>query len=272
MQLRITRVVKIFLIVNFVFFVIQQTVDRFILGPDDFKLLYIFGLVPSLTVSKGWLWQLFTYAFLHGEVMHLFLNMLMLVFVGSEIEQLWGARRFIAFYVFCLFSAGVAYLIMQIFVMGGTITPMVGASGAIFGLLLAYGIIFSERTLLFMLLFPMKAKHLIWILAGFEFMVMLFSPSGGLSSVAHLAGMGAGFVYMWVEARFRIRQKQKGLGGTLGKKSKKGGGPLGLFKKKKKKPGHLKLVVNKDRVEFEKTDHDPSDPRNDSNGGSNTWH
>ncbi len=243
MPIKITPTVKTLLIINLAVFVIQQTGDRFF-GTD---FLGFFGLIPIAVVNSGWIWQLFTYAFLHGDVMHLFLNLLMLFFIGSEIEGAWGRGRFLKYYFFCSVFAGVAYLFMQIFVHGGLGVPMVGASGGIYGLLLAYGILFGERTLLFMLLFPMKAKHFIWILAGVEFMTSIYSRHGGLASIAHLAGMAAGLFYLFIATQMKIRQRE----GARGFGS--------IFSRKAKKKGKLRLVVDNPDPE----DEDPK-PK--------TWH
>jgi membrane associated rhomboid family serine protease len=250
MQFRLTKTIKILLIINVVLFIIQKTSDMYMGG--DF--VGTFGLTPQKAVLQFWIWQLGTYAFLHGDVMHLFINMLMLVFIGTEIEIAWGRSRFLRYYFFCAVSAGVVYLILQLMVHSDLRTPMVGASGAIYGLLMAYGIMFGERILLFMLIFPMKAKHFIWVLAGIEFMSTFFSGhSRGLSAVAHLAGMGAGFFYLWAQTFLAQRARQE--------KVRK---PSGRDRK------HLKLVINNDpnksKKEFEKKEDD------DQNGGPKTWH
>jgi membrane associated rhomboid family serine protease len=199
MPIRLTRAVKALLIACFAGFLLQQTIDQFFGG----DLLGWLGLTPADVILRHRWWQLVTYAFLHADVMHLVFNLLMLVFLGSELEARWGAAFFLRYYFFCLVSAGVVYLLVQPLVLGadGLRTPMVGASGGIYGLLTAYGILFAERTLLLMLLFPMKAKHFVWVLAGIEFLSSLYSGRNGLSSVAHLSGMGAGFGFLWVRAR-----------------------------------------------------------------------
>jgi membrane associated rhomboid family serine protease len=242
MPIQLTRTIKVLLIANFAAFVIQQSADRFF----GAELARIFALTPSLFVNQYYLWQIVTYSFLHGDVLHLMLNLLMLAFIGGELDLLWGSGRFLRYYFFCVAVAGLVYLLFQLLVSGGLNTPMVGASGGIYGLLMAYGLIFGERTLLFMLLFPMKAKHFIWVLALIEFMTSVFSPHGGLGSVAHLAGMGAGFSLLWFRAALRTRGK--------GSKKKPRGG-------KKTKSGHLKLVVNR-----------PGEFDDDADNNPKTWH
>jgi membrane associated rhomboid family serine protease len=254
MSLRITPAVKAILIACLGLFVIQQTADRFLGG----SLQDWFALIPSGVVINHRFWQLFTYAFLHADVTHLFLNMMMLVFIAGEIEAVWGTVRFLRYYFFCSISAGLLYLFLQMFVWGGASihVPMVGASGAIYGLLLAYGFMFSERTLLFMLLFPMKAKHFVWVLAAIEFMTTVFSGRSGLSSAAHLGGMAAGFGYLWVKAAFSLYRKKQG---SVGGRAK-----VGLFSRKgAQKKSHLKLIID--------NEHDANRFNNDSDSPK-TWH
>jgi membrane associated rhomboid family serine protease len=246
MPIRLTRSVKIIMIACFAAFVVQHTVDRWL----DGNLLGWFALIPSGFMLDYRFWQVFTYAFLHADVMHLFLNLMMLAFIGAELESFWGTARFLRYYFFCAVSAGILYLLLQVFVWGGLNTPMVGASGAIYGLLMAYGLIFGERTLLFMLLFPMKAKHFVWILAGLEFMSTVFSERGGLAASAHLGGMFAGFGYLWVKAIYKVRQRRRKEAPTA---------------RKKKKSGHLKLIINNEQdMDREMTEDVDDDPK--------TWH
>jgi len=233
MSIKLTRAVKAILILCFALFVIQQTADRFLGG----NIISWLGLVPSNFVIDHRFWQLFTYSFLHADVLHLFLNLLMLVFIGGELEAVWGIGRFLRYYFFCSVSAGILYLLLQIFIWKGEglHTPMVGASGAIYGLLLAYGIIFGERVLLFMLLFPMKAKHFVWILGGVEFFSTVFSGRGGLSSAAHLGGMVAGLAYLWVRASVQIAKKHRENRSKFDRS------------KPKKRKSHLKLIIDNER-------------------------
>lgn len=249
MQIRLSPSVKILLIACFLAFLIQQTVDQFFGG----HLMSFFGLVPRSLVFQGRIWQLFTYPFLHADPLHLVLNMMMLAFVASDLEFKWGRKRFLMFYFFCAVMAGLLYLLLQLWVWQGSglDTPMVGASGAIYGCLMAYGILFGERTLLFMMLFPMKAKHFIWVLAGVEFLSTVFSGRGGLSSAAHVGGMLAGLGYLWVQARLQIAGRKN----NTKKTSQKGAGKSLIPSKKK----HLKLVVDNDAED----DRDPNDK---------TWH
>ena len=251
MPIRLTQVVKIFLIVYFSAFVIQQTGDHF-LGT---QLMGVFAFVPALFLKHFYVWQLFTYSFMHTDVMHLFFNGMMLAFIGSEIESTWGSARFLRYYFFCSTASALVYLLFQWGLMRGSglYTPMIGASGPIYGLLMAYGLIFGERVLLFMMLFPMKAKHFIWVLAGLELMTTLYSSGGVGPGIAQLSGMGAGFIYLWVRVNWILAEKKRrSLGFPQGRVSKK------------RRSQHLKLVVP-DPQEFETSSQD-------SESGPKTWH
>lgn len=249
MPIRLTPAVKALLIACFGLFVVQHVADQFF----GMNLLGAFALTPAAFINQRYFWQIFTYAFLHADVMHLFLNLMMLAFIGGELEAAWGTQRFLRYYFFCSVSAGFLYIFLTIFAFHGEVLhmPMVGASGAIYGLLMAYGLIFGERVLLFMMLFPMKAKHFIWILAAVELMSSIFSGGGALSGVAHLGGMAAGFGYLWGRATFAVWKR---------KRTEMAGRPRA--KKRKIQPKHLKLVINNEnKVEFESTEEDSDDDK-----------
>lgn len=256
MPIRLTRAVKALMIACFAAFLVQQTADQFLGG----NLLEWFGLTPSAFLLKGRVWQLFTYAFLHGDVMHLFLNLMMLAFIGGELEALWGTRRFLKFYFFCSGVAGLFYLVLQMFSSdGGIHVPMVGASGAIYGLLAAYGILFSERVLLFMMIFPMKAKHFIWVLAAIEFMSTIYSGRSGLASIAHVGGMAAGFGYLWGAAAWKVMRRRR----NESKETRKAAKDAADRAKRRKSADHLKLVIDNEGEGKADRDADPT-PK--------TWH
>ncbi|MBU6376315.1 MAG: rhomboid family intramembrane serine protease [Bdellovibrionales bacterium] len=243
--IRISKAIRVLLVLNLAIFIIQKVSDQFF----GTSLTLSLGLVPN-ALLQGAFWQLITYMFLHADVGHLILNLLMLAFIGSELESVWGLRRFLFFYFFCGAIAGIVYLVLQLLVWQAN-SPMVGASGGIYGLLLAYGLLFGERVLLFMMLFPMKAKHFIWILAGVEFLTGLFSgaPGAALSSVAHLGGMGGGFVYLYGRGTWLVWSRRQ--------ETRRAQRP------KKSGKSHLKLVVDREKP-ASKPDSEDDEPR--------TWH
>jgi membrane associated rhomboid family serine protease len=256
MPIRFTPAVKSIAIACFAAFVVQQTVDQFFGG----NFLGTFGLVPAAFINNFHVWQIFTFSFLHQDVIHLFFNLMMLVFIGSELEATWGTPRFVRFYAICTVAGGLAYLLLQLVAKGvGMYTPMVGASAGIYGLLAAYGLIFGERVMLFMMLFPMKAKHFVWILAGIEFLTSIFSGKGGLVSVAHLGGMAAGYAYLWGRATFVVLTKQKAISRDLAQRTKRVKGSK-----------HLKLVKGKSEGQSDGSSQDGDGGGNQS--GPRTWH
>jgi membrane associated rhomboid family serine protease len=157
---------------------------------------YVLGIVPRQVVQQGWIWQPFTYMFLHSPVAisHILLNMLMLWMIGGDLERHWGRRRYLTYYLVCGVGAGVFVTIAGW--LSGTTLPTIGASGAIYGLLLAYGMIFSERVLLFMMIFPIRARTMAWILFGIAFVSTWAQSASGVSHVAHLGGMIVGYLYL----------------------------------------------------------------------------
>ena len=174
------------------------------------------GLVP-VAVVHGWVWQLATYLFLHSPTMysHILFNLLMMWMIGGDLERHWGGRKYLTYWIVCGVGAGVCVTLAGAF--RGVTTPTIGASGAIYGLLLAYGTIFAERRLLFMLLFPIKARTLAWILFGIAFISSLSPQADPVSHVAHLGGMVVGWLYLnrawrivdlWREIVWRVRRRR----------------------------------------------------------------
>lgn len=143
-------------------------------------------------------WQLFTYAFLHGGFNHLFFNMFALWMFGLPVEKVWGSRRFAEFYLVCILGAGLIQLLVQY--ISGSVYPTIGASGAVFGLLLAYGVMWPNAKL-FLIFFPVpiKAKWFVLIYGGAE---LIFGVTGAMPQVAHYAHLGglffgAGLLWRW---------------------------------------------------------------------------
>jgi membrane associated rhomboid family serine protease len=156
------------------------------------------ALVPILVVH-GFIWQLVTYSFLHASLGHLLVNMLTLWMFGSQEEQDWGSKRFLEFYLFCVVGAGlvtVAVGFSGLFGMRPEV-PTVGASGGIYGLLIAFGMLYGDREVfLFPFPFMIKAKYLVGIII-FVVIITTFQPSqGGVANFAHLGGLLFGFLYI----------------------------------------------------------------------------
>lgn len=158
-----------------------------------------FALIP-VDVMHGKIWQLFTYSLLHAGFSHVFFNMLTLWFIGAYLESDWGPRRFIECYVFCVVGAALVTTVVSYthFLGMDPGTETMGASGGIFGLLMAFGIIYADQEMfLFPLPFRIKAKYLvgIWVVVA---IIAVFEPSqGGVAVFAHLGGLFFGF--LWVK-------------------------------------------------------------------------
>ena len=158
---------------------------------DDFAIL---ALTPSAVVHHFAIWQLVTYLFLHGGIGHLLFNMLSLWMFGSMLEQDWGTRRFLKYYFVCGIGAGLCDVAVNA-ALGSWGTRTIGASGAIYGLLLAFGVLYPNQTVLMNFLFPIKAKYLVMIYGAIA-LLSAFGQNSGISNIAHLGGMLFGYVYL----------------------------------------------------------------------------
>ena len=187
--------VKWLLIINTAVFVLEY------LSPTVHSLLEPLALVPDLVVFRfpWYVWQLFTYMFLHGGIGHLLFNMLALWMFGLPLEQTWGTRKFLNYYFLCGIGAGICDTIVNVLL--GHHTSTIGASGGIYGLLLAFGVLFPDTTVLMSFLFPIKAKYLVMIYAAIALLSALGSGNSGVSNVAHLGGMLFGLIYLKVPLR-----------------------------------------------------------------------
>jgi len=155
----------------------------------------LIDLVPAAAI-RGMVWQLATYLFLHdlGSIWHILFNMLTLWMFGAPIEETWGTRRFLQYYFVCGIGAGVCVVLANL-AFGNPYQPTIGASGAIYGLLLAFGMLFPNQTVLMSFLFPIKAKYMVMIFGAIAFMSS-FQTGSTVSNLAHLGGMVFGFGYM----------------------------------------------------------------------------
>lgn len=187
--------VRNLIIANVVVFLIQQVAGRMM---DVY-----FGLVPA-AFWHGYVWQIFTYMFLHGGFMHIFFNMFVLWMFGRILEEVWGPKRFLTFYLICGLGAGLVNAI----VMPNSPIPTIGASGAIYGLLMAFAILFPNQLIFLWFLFPIKAKYFVAIMAAIELFAG-FNPNSPVAHFAHLGGMAFGYVYlMWPRWRRKAKNAQ----------------------------------------------------------------
>lgn len=167
---------------------------------------HLLGLTPYY-FWRGFLWQPFTYMFLHGGFMHLLINMFILWMFGSPLESVWGSKRFLTYYLICGVGAGV----LNALVMPGSPIPTVGASGAIYGLLLAFGLLFPNQLIFLYFLIPIKAKYFVIIIGVIEFFTAFSQPNSGIAHFAHLGGMVFGLIYLkWGNWLVSLRRWQRG--------------------------------------------------------------
>jgi membrane associated rhomboid family serine protease len=155
-----------------------------------------FGLLPQ-AVLHGFVWQLVTYSFIHAGVLHILFNMLALWMFGSTLEQDWGPRRFMEFYFFCVVGAALITILMSYTHLLGMSPQMVtvGASGGIYGLIVAFGILYAEARIYIYGIFPIKAKWFAIIWVGLAALGALMDR-GNIANIAHLGGALFGYVYL----------------------------------------------------------------------------
>lgn len=191
----VPRGIKWLLIVNCVLFVVYFLSIQLRIAPLV-ALFDICSLKPSWVV-RGALWQPFTYLFLHSPYGfgHILFNMLMLWMFGSDLERDWGRRRFLNYYFFCGAGAGLCDVVARL-MWGNPNIPTIGASGAIYGVLLAFGVLYPNRTVYFALLFPIPARIFVLILGGIAFLSTFGAAGSRISHMAHLGGMVFGYFYL----------------------------------------------------------------------------
>ncbi len=216
--------VKILIIINAVIFMLQ---NLFSAGtPGQGPMVEWLSFIPHQAIFGLQVWRFVTYMFLHGSFFHIGFNMFALWMFGSQIEARWGKRNFLIYYFVCGLGGAVVYGLFNLFGMD-TFVRMIGASGAVMGILLAYGMTFPNSIILFMFIFPMKAKYFVALLA----LIDLWSIPGD-SSVAHLAhlgGMLAGFIFL------RVTMPSLTSGISMGPLGKGSGGLGGAWKRRQTK-------------------------------------
>jgi membrane associated rhomboid family serine protease len=159
-----------------------------------------FGLVPY-AVTHGYIWQLFTYIFLHHNFLHLFFNLLYLAMFGADLERSWGSKRFYTYFFVCGVGAGLINVIVKTILdphgAGSAMTPTIGASGAIYGVLLAVAVIMPHRQVwLFPLPVTVSMRIFVIVMGAIEFFGTIGASGDNVSHICHLGGMGVGYLYL----------------------------------------------------------------------------
>lgn len=160
--------------------------------------LYL-GLSPKAVFENGWFWQPVTYMFLHGGTLHILFNLLGIWMFGVELERMWGTRYFAKFYAVSGLGGAAAMLLMALvpaFREQTYSAITIGASGAFFGLLLAYGLIFPHRPILILFLFPVPARYAVMIFGAIAFLASTAGASTGVAHAAHLGGLVTAYLYL----------------------------------------------------------------------------
>ena len=200
-----TRTVKFLIIANIAVF-ISQLAFRYLL--DSSLIEEFFGLIPRHVTYKLTLWQFVSYMFLHSGIGHIFFNMLTLYMFGNELVRYWGPRRFLVYYFITGIGAGACSWIVST----NSNSIVIGASGAIYGLLLAYGLTYPNRIVYLNFLFPVRVKWLVIIMGVVAFISSITDSDPGVASIAHLGGMVVGYFYLkgrdWSD-RYRAFNEQR---------------------------------------------------------------
>ena len=180
-----TEAIRVLISINILLFLFRY------ISIERFDLAQIFGL----SSNDVWpmIWQPLTYMFIHGDFFHLFMNMFVLWMFGSEMESIWGSRGFLKYYFITGIGSGLIWLLLNI---SNPFSVLIGASGAIYGVLLAYGLMFPNRKVLIYFLFPIKVKYFVLLLGVIAFISSIGDTGSNISHLTHLSGMLIGFIYL----------------------------------------------------------------------------
>jgi membrane associated rhomboid family serine protease len=205
-------IIKNLLIINAVVYLIQLIFGEVMIGgtPGWYVLNKWFALNPFADGYNFQIWQLITYQFMHGGFSHILFNMFALWMFGMEIENMWGSKKFLYYYLLC----GVAAGLLQLFIpplLGTAAAVTIGASGAVYGVLIAFGLVFPNRHIYLYFLVPVRAKYLIGFLIILEFL-LIDSAGSNVAHLAHLGGALCGFLYIMFDKTIDAPIKQSLMG------------------------------------------------------------
>lgn len=177
----------------------------FLLQPFTLSGVPIFDILAGYLAlwpigSNFYPWQILTYMFMHAGFVHIFFNMLALWMFGAELENVWGSRKFLLYYLLCGVGGALSNLLVGL--IAGQGAPTVGASGAVFGVLLAFGMLFPNRLIYIYFLLPIRAKYMVMLWIGLELWYGVTGTTDGVAHFAHLGGAVAGFVFMAIDLNY----------------------------------------------------------------------
>ncbi len=192
----LTPVVKNLMILMGIVFLFQMVAGRW---------AYSFlALDPEKVWNEYFVWQVLTYIFLHGGISHILFNLLALWMFGGELESYWGSRKFLGYFLFCGIGAGIFTVVF----FRHEVILIIGASGAIYGILLAFGWLFPNRPIYIYFLFPLPAKYMVILFGLIELFSSAEGTGGGIAHLTHLGGLFFGLFYMaYPTIRQRIRRE-----------------------------------------------------------------
>lgn len=228
----LTKINKVIMITTGILFLLDSILSR----AAGFSLTAVLGLSAS-GVSQGLIYQLVSYPLIERQLLAVIFNGLLLWFLGSELESQWGSKRYLQFLLASTLSAAIIYVIIgfsfladsQVFAF-----PLSGLQGIAASLCVAYGILYPERTFMFMMIFPMKAKWFCALLVGMELYTGFFSPMGALAW-GHLAAMAGGFAMLIWFTKSKLRKSQKNSNYSLKMEKRRGKAHLSLVEEEQKK-------------------------------------
>ncbi|MFC1550095.1 rhomboid family intramembrane serine protease [Candidatus Neomarinimicrobiota bacterium] len=194
-----TEAIKILIWTNIGLFLLRLT------AINQFDIVNVFGLSSGSIWPM--IWQPITYMFMHGGFWHVAINMFVLWMFGSELEFTWGRKNFLKYYFITGIGSGMIWLILNI---GNPQSVLIGASGAIYGILMAYGLMFPNRTVYLYFLFPIKVKWFVIFIGAVAFFSSM-NDASNISHITHLSGMIIGYLYLntnsnWKKLKFNFRK------------------------------------------------------------------
>lgn len=207
-------VLKNILIINGAVFFLTLIMENITISGDRaINVIYEwFALMPLGTNFMPW--QVISYQFLHANFSHIFFNMFALFMFGADLEYSWGSKKFLIYYLTCGVGAGLIHMFLNP-IFGGVPAPTIGASGAVFGILLAFALTFPDRYIFIYFILPVKAKYLIGFLVIFE-VFMIQSANDNIAHLAHFGGALVGFIFIMLDKNIRVGLKDKLGIGTSG--------------------------------------------------------
>ncbi|MDX6770230.1 MAG: rhomboid family intramembrane serine protease [Elusimicrobiota bacterium] len=169
----------------------------------------LFGLVPRHVLADRWVWQPFTYLFLHGGFWHLLFNLFALWMFGMPVESQWGGREFLKYYFLCGLGAALCTVALS----PGSPVPTIGSSGSVYGLIVAFAMLYPDAVIYLYFLIPVRAIHMAVIFAALEFFSGLSGNKPGVANFAHFGGMLVGWIYIrwWWTIKLRAKTFWRGL-------------------------------------------------------------